>query len=436
MLQNKQKNIENNSSAVSESFENLDNLDEDELFEFLDNLESEKNNTKIKNQKETEKGNEKNYCLKCDTSDNLIEDHAQGILVCIKCGNVISNILDESPEWRDFGEDGKESNARCSGFTNFFLPESSIGTTMACSNRSKLKILHNWTAMPYKERSLYEVLKEISDKCRRANIIKYIEDDAKILYKNISDCKHIGGKNIGKSIITRGSRRLSIIAACIYYACKRKGKTRSPKEIAKLFNLKHKNITRGCRTFLKLLKIKKMAYQIDSSSTEDFILRYCKELHIQPNYIDQATNIAKNIKLLNIATMHTPFSVATGSIMLIVDVNNLKIDRKTIALKFNVSEVTIIKSFKKIEQYKDILINNALSKELAILLEKERETLFPPSSIFSKPLSSENDAILYFYNLYKIHKDIDFYIDQVNNFLSEKSQNTQNYYNKIMNGNH
>ena len=43
-----------------------------------------------------------------------------------------------------------------------------------------MKTLHGWSAMPYKERSLNEVFKIIQAKCHKGNILKCIEDDAKM----------------------------------------------------------------------------------------------------------------------------------------------------------------------------------------------------------------------------------------------------------------
>jgi len=348
--------------------DNLDNIeimgmDDDELFELLDQIDFDKETEELQlfEQEFSESDNGK-FCKKCKTSDKIAEDAAQGIMVCIGCGTILSELFDENPEWRQYGgDDGKEGFARCGNPTNFFLPQSSLGTSIACSNRSKIKILHGWSAMPYKERSLNIVLKEIQNKCRIAGIMKCIEDDAKILYKNTSESKHLMGKNKGKNVIIRGSNRKSLIAACVFFACKRKGKTRSPKEIAKLFDLKYKSVTKGCKTFQKLIKLKHLQYDTKISNPEHFITRYCRELHITNEYIDQATKIAKNIQKLKLASMHTPFSVATGSILLVVDLNMLNIERKVIATRFGVSEVTVIKTYRKIEHYKNILTNDELT---------------------------------------------------------------------------
>lgn len=358
---------------------------DDELFELLDQIDYEKENQEI-----SEIESDFKTCSKCNSPDKIVEDSANGIFVCVGCGSVICDIYDSNPEWKQY-DDGKDVVGRCSNPTNFFLPLSSLGTSIAGA-KSKIKILHGWSAMPYRERSLHGVLKEIQSKCRANGIVKYIEDDAKILYKNLSESKHPYGKNVGKNIIIRGANRKSLIAACVFFACKRKGNTRSPKEISKLFGLKYKDITKGCKTFMRFMKIRSMKYDIQISNPEHFITRYCKELHIANEYIGQTVQIAKNIKRLNIASMHTPFSVATGSILLVVDINNLNIDRKFIATKFGVSEVTVTKTYKKIEQYRPILVNDELTIRLAELLEEERKKLKVPErlqNIYDKIIEEE-----------------------------------------------
>ena len=52
--------------------------------------------------------------------------------------------------------------------------------------------------------------KKITQKCSEGKIMKCIEDDAKIMYNNICDCKHMTGKNKGKNIIIRGINRESL----------------------------------------------------------------------------------------------------------------------------------------------------------------------------------------------------------------------------------
>jgi transcription initiation factor TFIIB len=314
------------------------------------------------------------WCNDCE-NDDIIEDTSHGILVCKNCGQVVSNLLDTQPEWTQFADGDKKDSGRSSSAISRLLPQSSCATTIGGNCSSRIKTLHGWSAMPYKERSLNEVFKIIQSKCIEGKILRCIEDDAKIMYKNISDCKHLVGKNKDKNIIIRGINRKSLIAACVLFACRKKDKTRSPKEIAELFKLKYTEITKGCKTFLKLAKLKHMELKLNFTKPEHFITRFCDELKIKKEYGEQAIQISNNVQKLHIASVHTPLSLATGSIYLMINLNGFNIQKKTIAEKFNVSQVTIAKAFKKLEPFINILTNDKICEQLNKEIVKFQEDI-------------------------------------------------------------
>jgi hypothetical protein len=76
-------------------------------------------------------------------------------------------------------------------------------------------------------------------------------------------------------------------------------------------------------------------------------------------YILKAINISKNIEKLDFVSTHTPYSVAAASILLMANTNNLDcINKKKISMLFEISEVTLNKTYKKLEEYKSIILNN------------------------------------------------------------------------------
>jgi transcription initiation factor TFIIIB Brf1 subunit/transcription initiation factor TFIIB len=296
-------------------------------------------------------------CNSCNSENSIVQDDKEGYLVCTNCGTINNELLDHTPEWNSFNTD-YISSGRCGLATNFFLPKSSLGTTMAGSNYNRLKKLQNWGSMPYKERSLYLVIDEINTRCEKYGIKKNIIDDAKLMYKKISESKHTIGKNKGKYIIIRGLNRKSVIGACVFYACKLNNDTRSPKEIAKIFGLKITDITKGCKQFLSLIDDYNSVDKLDSSIPEHFVKRFCNALKIHKQYTEIALTIASNIKKLGIVSDHTPPSVAAGSILLMSKMNKLTLTKKSISNKFSISEVTISKIYNKIEEYRYILIDS------------------------------------------------------------------------------
>jgi transcription initiation factor TFIIB len=369
----------------------IQDLDDEELFELLDvitvkTLDGRSDRARgIESDEQLERKDSSNsYCGACKSGDNIVEDPAMGIVICNGCGNVVANLLDENPEWRQYDDDGPASNGRCTSVINPFLPQTSLGTTIGGYGGGKLKLINNWGKMPYKERSLNIVLKDIQSKCEKNDILKCIEHDAKILYHNISECKHLNGPNKGKYIIIRGKNRRGLIAACVYFACKKKGHTRSIKEIAKMWDLKYTEMTRGCKTFLKLMKIKKMDYEYNISNPEQFVPRFCRELNISKHYVDQTVQIVKNVQLLDLASMHTPTSIATGAILIMSELNGLPITKKMITKKFNISEVTVNKALERLNSYKKIILNTELTMLCAKKMNENKKTVQMPPDLIAK----------------------------------------------------
>jgi transcription initiation factor TFIIIB Brf1 subunit/transcription initiation factor TFIIB len=216
--------------------------------------------------------------------------------------------------------------------------------------------------MVYKERSLNVVFEQITQICSKNNIPKIIVDTAKILYKKISDCKHKNGNNIDKQIIIRGENRISIIAACLFRACEMNKNPRNVKEIAEMFGLEEKKVTRGKKQFDKIMKnVDDNSLRLDQMKTntpEDFIRRHASKLKISKNNTDIAVRIAHNCCKMKLASDHNPQSIAAGSVLLMVNYRDLDIEKKRIAKLFGTSDVTVSKIYNKIAPFVDALVDD------------------------------------------------------------------------------
>jgi transcription initiation factor TFIIB len=331
----------------------------------------------------TEKKNK--VCINCK-SDELVIDNVKGHMVCSECGVINEEYLDEKPE---FSNDLEGSNSRYGCPSNFFLPKSSLGTKIASRGYNKLSIIQKQGQMPYKEKSLMEVLDRIQQKCKKYNITQTIIDSAKILYKRVSESVHSKGKRKGKSIIMRCINRRSMIAACLFYACKLQNETRSPKEIADIYELEIKSVNRGCRNFCEIIDSNTLFCEIKSSQSVDFIERFGKKLNINEDYIAIAKNIANNIHKLYIASTHEPPSVAAGCIVLVSNIYNIDISKKEISDIFDISDVTISKTYRKIYPYHQILLSN---KVTSLILEAKNKIIKSSNSITKNNLIISNTS--------------------------------------------
>ena len=280
---------------------------------------------------------------------NIIENHknTNGVIECSKCSKIISNIL-STPEWRYYGADDTKSGdpTRCGMPMNVLLPDSSVGSIILNQyskdkNMNQIKKYQEWSSMTYKERSTYKVYNIITDICKKYDFPKIIEIEAKSLYKIISETK-----------ISRGNNRKGIIASCIYFSCKTCNVPRSQKEIAQIFNLKIPIMTKGCKLFQEIIHMSKNKNRIlnaDSITSEDFIERFCNKLNIKESHVINIKKIETDSRSTSIISEVRPDSIAAGSILLYCKLNNLEVDKGNISEISRISEVTINKCCKKLQ---------------------------------------------------------------------------------------
>ena len=286
--------------------------------------------------------------LKCCELKENFEYTNKGETICKICNNTISNIID-TPEWKNY-KDSNTNTTRCGMPTNVMLPESSMGTTIKNDNNFKMSRVNRyqqWNSMPYKERSLYKVYKDIEDKCISGDLPLVISETAQSYYLTISETK-----------ISRGSNRIGIIAACIYYACKECEVPRSTNELSSLFQIDNKIMTKGCKNFTEIMRMSKDRKRIQahkSVNLHDFIDRFCHKLKLCENKQKHIGILSKLCEELNLVNDNTPPAMAAGCIYLYIRILKLDIDKKQISEVCKISEVTINKCSKKLEENQDIM---------------------------------------------------------------------------------
>jgi|UniRef100_A0A6C0H0E7 transcription initiation factor TFIIIB Brf1 subunit/transcription initiation factor TFIIB len=321
----------------------------------------------------------KNECPECKNVHIIVD--IKGASVCQDCGLVLGFTLDKNPEWIN-GDDGNNGeNDRCGNATSYFFPQSSLGTNIKSHKYDKIKMVHDWSQMPYKERSLYEVFQYIDAKCDKIGLVKSIIDNAKILYKHISDLKGLNGK----SIIIRGINRKSLIAACVYNGAKNQGLPRTTKEIADIFSLTIKQVTKGNRKYDNLIDNYKFINENKCNLSINYIERFGNKLKIPTHILNHAKQISLNISKIDIACGHQPPSIASASLMIALKNANLDIDKKIISKLFDISDVTITKTYKKILEYEYIIIDNKMTELVLNMSQNE----FLKTKLLNKKISND-----------------------------------------------
>tara|TARA_Y100000389_G_scaffold48253_1_gene43494 strand:- start:3436 stop:4371 length:936 start_codon:yes stop_codon:yes gene_type:complete len=288
----------------------------------------------------------------CSQIDNHVLSNE--MVLCNKCGNTVSNIID-GPEWRFYGvNDTKSSDpTRCGMPVNQLLPQSSVGTSISYQGGNvhmyRMRKYQQWNGMPYRERSLLNVFEGISTICKQNELPSIIISEANSLYKIVSSTK-----------ISRGSNRKGIIAACVYFSCKINNVPRSTNEIADMFSIKVTIMSKGCKKFQEIMQMNKLDInrinKTDTISMDDFIDRFCSKLNLSIEDIANVKSISSLAQLHGLVNENTPPSMAAGCIYLYIKLTSLDIHKKQISEICKISEVTINKCYKKLEPHTEKLI--------------------------------------------------------------------------------
>ena len=269
--------------------------------------------------------------------------------MCTKCGVVNDDIIDYQAEWRYYGTDDNKKTSdpnRC-GIPNNHISESSLGTVILGKGFEVYRKLNSWNGLTYKERSLISILNKIVQKANMDNVPQSIIDATMSMYKIIS-----------QDYIKRGASRESLIAACFFNALRDQGLIRSNEEIAKLFDIKSKKLSKGCNEFTELMFLKNKDYikKMKPVESKDLTERFCLLLDIQEEYIKVAVRAAAIIDKLGICQENNPKSISVGCIYLISQNYGLGLTKKDIAENCKTSEVTVTNTYCQMIKFKKYLL--------------------------------------------------------------------------------
>jgi len=351
------------------------NIDKKSLWEKFDNdFKNEQDNASVLSQSQQEsqiecvftnsegkeKGNgngkEKDICDCCEYALFLSDE---GFLTCTNrtCG-VIYKVVDQGAEWRFYGADdnGSDDPTRCGMPINPLLEQSSYGCKVMCPSKSsyemrKIRRYTEWQSMPYNEKMRYDEGQRISILADHGGIPKIIIDEAMRLHKRLSEAKSF-----------RGLNRDGIIAATIYVSAMINNNPRTAKEIATIFKLDTTSATKGCRNAVTILN--ELEHEMDNSDKINlckttpltFIDRYCSQLNINAELTKLCKFISQKIQKNNMIPENTPNSIASGILYFVAQKCNLNVTKRSVHKVSDVSEVTINKCFKKLEEFQDQII--------------------------------------------------------------------------------
>ena len=314
---------------------------------------------------------EGHICPDCSTDAHVdIGDNDE--VICNACGNHLGYLIDSSAEYRWFGsEDRNPDPSRVGNPLNPLLPESSLGIRILTRPGDskvmrRIRQYHLWNIMPYRERTLWSVFEMLHVRASNAGISMAIVEETKQLYAQVSPL-----------CICRGQQKDALLAACLYESLKRHDTPRRPAEIATIFQIDAKLITRGVKQFSGLLEehhhtaaptnCVTIEKKTETPSTnfrhylEPAIFRLETPRSLHGHILEYATKFGGMIDELGICPETTPSSLAASALSLACEKLTLEKTNADIAKVCSISAATLQKCLKRIQSWRPVLFKETLT---------------------------------------------------------------------------
>jgi transcription initiation factor TFIIB len=141
----------------------------------------------------------------------------------------------------------------------------------------------------------------------------------------------------------------SVVASCIYAACRTYNIPRTLDEISAASEVERKEIGRTYRFIMRKLSIK-----INPSNPKDYISRFASILHLSPKTQNDALKILKKAESSELTSGRGPAGIAAAALYVAALLNEEKKTQREVADVAGITEVTIRNRYKELLEKLDI----------------------------------------------------------------------------------
>ena len=298
----------------------------------------------------------KQKCPECG-GDRFIKDYDTAEIVCISCGYVIEEkIEDTGPEWRAFDDEQMEKRVRVGAPVTYAIHDKGLSTMIDWRNRdtygknispiqrAQVYRLRKWQSRSRvsnaTERNLAFALSELSKINSTLNLPKNVLETASVIYR----------RAVRKNLI-RGRSIREVTAAAVYMACRQCNVARTLEEVSQASMIDRKEVGRSYR-----LMIKELDVLVPPCGPSRYVSRFLNQLGL----VGHAETLA--IKILNVANSmgltsgRGPLGMAAAAAYIASSLVNERRTQRRIAEQVSVTEVTIRNRYRELMETLDISV--------------------------------------------------------------------------------
>lgn len=281
-------------------------------------------------------------CPECG-SIHLTYDDQRGEITCNDCGLLIEEQMVDTGQ--DLGGQFDKGEKKGRGGAPLSIQKFDSGLTTNVGEISDIYKLESGQTRKFLrlkkwqervstsiERNLRLAMAELRRVASFLNLPSVVRDEAARVYRFV----------LQRGLV-RGRSMESVIAACIYAACRSYNIPRTLDEIASASDVARKEIGRTYRFIIRKLGIK-----VKPSSPKDYISRFSSILHLSPKSQNHALTILKKADISELTSGRGPAGIAAAALYVSALLNDEKKTQREVADVAGITEVTIRNRYKEL----------------------------------------------------------------------------------------
>ena len=281
-------------------------------------------------------------CPECG-SVHLTYDEQKGEIICNDCGLIVEEKIVDTGQ--DAGGQFDKSEKKGRGGAPISMQKFDKGLTtnvgeisdiyrLEAGQTRKFLRLKKWQERVSTsiERNLRLAMSELRRVASFLSLPNVVRDESSRVYNYV----------LQRGLV-RGRSMESVIAACIYAACRSYNIPRTLDEISSASDVERKEIGRTYRFIVRKLKIK-----VKPSSPKDYISRFSSILHLSPKSQNEALKILKKADISELTSGRGPAGIAAAALYVAALLNDEKKTQREVADVAGITEVTIRNRYKEL----------------------------------------------------------------------------------------
>jgi transcription initiation factor TFIIB len=281
-------------------------------------------------------------CPECE-SINLTHDDQKGEIICNDCGLLIEEKMVDTGQ--DAGGQFDKNDKKGRGGAPLSMQKFDSGLTTNVGEISDIYRLESGQTRKFLrlkkwqervstsiERNLRLAMAELRRVSSFLNLPSVVREESSRVYRFV----------LQRGLV-RGRSMESVIAACIYAACRSYNIPRTLDEIAAASDVARKEIGRTYRFIIRKLNIK-----VKPSSPKDYVSRFSSILHLSPKSQNEALKILKKADISELTSGRGPAGIAAAALYVAALMNDEKKTQREVADVAGITEVTIRNRYKEL----------------------------------------------------------------------------------------